>query len=298
MADEQQNTGKFKKVIEVHGKNGTYNRVQTVGSDVKPLASKHHGLDTIMGDPAKQAAYHQHLQSLIPHKGEYYHLHEKIKVSQGRTSFGSGKYQGATKYKLHHIEKEYKKHLDKEAGIDHSGKEQAVENALYENNWYGSTDTRFTAAHEHIKAREEKPVEELHKEGQTSTGKKLISKEEAEQKETAEIQNEKARQHNEAMYDVISKNIESKLKGYNYKTSTVKDFNRFLNMDIRRYGQIKPDMKVTLTLRNGGTRERTWKQMRDWVTQQVENPAGAGQPLPFTDMKVEMPPNPHKLDSK
>lgn len=294
MADEQ-NTGKFKKVIEVHGKNGnTFNRVQTVGSDVKPLTSKHHGMENIMGNETDQNKYHQHLQSLVPHNGHYYQLHEKNHASDGRTSFGKGKYQGATKYKLHQVEKDYKKHLDKEAGIDHSGKEQAVETALYNNAWYGNTDTKFTAAHEKIMERAEEPVENLHKEAGTPTGKKIINSE----NEQVQLQAEKQRQHNESMYDVISKNIDSKLKNYNYKTSTVKDFNRFLNMDVRRYGQIKPDMKVTLTLRNGSTRERSWKQMKQWVDNQVINPALAGQPLPFTDMNVEMPPNPHRLTDK
>lgn len=290
MTDQEQPSGKYKKTITVHGKNGDYNQVREVGSDKNPLTSKHHGLDTMFKEPHLQDQYESHLQKLIPHEGGYYHIHEKNHVSQGRTSFGSGKHIGATKYDLHPYEKAYKEHLDKQNKIDHSGKQKELETALYNDNWYGLTQTHRTQAYPILKERETKPVENIHKEAGTPKGKELIKKD----NEAKDLQQEKFRQNQEHSWNTRAKLTTEKILDYDYKTSTIKDLTRLVKLELSHLGVIKQDAKVILITRNGTKRERTWGQLRTWLYSENQIPFNSGQPLPFTSMEVDLGDNPYK----
>lgn len=288
---EQQPSGKYKKQITVHGKTGDYQQVREVGSDKSPLSSKHHGLNNIFPQKNLQDQYENHLKGLIPHEGGYYQIHEKKHVSTGRTSFGSGTHIGATKYDLHPYEKSYKQHLDKQDKIDHSSKKKDLETALYNDNWYGFTDTHKTQAYPILNERETKPIEQLHQQAGTPKGKELDKK----QEEAQQLQQEKFRQNQEHSWNTRSKLTKEKIKDYDYKTSTLKDFARFVKLDISHLGTIKPNDKVILVTRNGSKRERTWEQVKTWILSENQKPFTSGQPLPFTSMEVDMGENPHKL---
>ena len=243
---------RFKKLVEVHRKDGTsFERFQMVGSD-KNYQTKHFNLNKRFDDPAKQKRYDQHLMDLHKLESEQegggyvkvvpavHYMRDgggRSNASTRNTSSDSMReiYDTPIDYPLSEAEERYREHLlqqrKEEIGAEKFNAEQEAKRKKYdETKWINAysigdpVDPEFYSAQDRTKEKQ-LSNDELHELHNTRRGQKL--KQEADEKSKKEgIVREKS------IIDTRYKRVKN-------------DLNRLQDMDLTKvsYGDLKNELR-------------------------------------------------------